>query len=106
MTRAWYGVSSTGNQAGWAIEELAGMHSDSLPAALPPLTEGRYVDDILGEAETADDRDLQIEQSIKCLAKGGFGLKYVAISGETPPEKATTGGQTINCLGLPSFSVE
>jgi hypothetical protein len=100
MTRAWYGVSSTGNQAGWAIEELARMNSDSLPAALSLLTEGRYVDDILGGAKTTTDRDNQIEQSIECLAKGGFGLKYVAKSEESPPEKATADGTSITCLGL------
>jgi hypothetical protein len=76
------------------------MNSDSLPAALSPLTEGRYVDDILGGAETTTDRDKQIDQSVECLAKGGFGLKYVAKSEESPPEKATADGTSITCLGL------
>ena len=48
MTRAWYGVASTGNQAGVALEYLANHFRSIYPEALVPLTEQRYVDDILG----------------------------------------------------------
>jgi hypothetical protein len=67
MTRAWYGVSSTGNQAGIALERLAEESADTLPAALFPLTKGRYVDDGLSGADTTDERQTQ-----ECLATGGF----------------------------------
>jgi hypothetical protein len=100
MTRAWYGVSSTGNQAGIALERLAEESADTLPAALFPLTKGRYVDDGLSGADSIDEREEQIRQTQECLATGGFALKYVAKSGEAPPEKATADGKTVSCLGL------
>jgi hypothetical protein len=106
MTRAWYGVAPTGNQAGWAIEELAQSQEASFPAAVQPLTKERYVDDVLGGAETEADRDLQIQQVIDCLATGGFGLKYIAKSGEATPERATTDGETMSCFGLSWYPAE
>ena len=45
MSRAWYGVSSTGNQAGVALEYLAEQHKEDLPLAHDVLTKCRYVDD-------------------------------------------------------------
>jgi hypothetical protein len=99
MTRAWYGVASTGNQAGWAIEELAITQAEAFPAAFQPLTKERYIDDVLGGVETEVERENQIQQVSECLRTGGFGLKYVAKSGEPPPEEATADNETMSCLG-------
>ena len=71
MTRAWYGVSSTGNQAGVALEMLANQFRTEFPLALAPLTDNRYVDDILGQCSSLAERDEQISQTQQCLAKGG-----------------------------------
>jgi hypothetical protein len=99
MTRAWYGVASTGNQAGVALEFLAKLYESELPAAVRPLTKSRYVDDILSGADSEEERELQIVQTQDCLKRGGFTMKFVAKSGEPPPAKASS-GRSIGCLGL------
>ena len=47
MSRAWYGVSCTGNQAGVALEYLAHQFKEVHPAAYSVLISSRYVDDVL-----------------------------------------------------------
>ena len=100
MTRAWYGVASTGNQAGIALEFLANTLHVEYPAAVGPLTKCRYVDDVISGAHTAKELEEQVRQSQECLARGGFSLKYVVRSGEPPPEKASSDGLTVGCLGM------
>ena len=80
MTRAWYGVVSSGNQAGVALETLAMEHQLELPLALKVLIEDRYVDDVVSGANTPEERQEQIRQTRECLAKGGFTLKFAALS--------------------------
>jgi hypothetical protein len=60
MVRAWYGVSSTGNQAGVTLERLAHLQEGVFPAAVVPLTRDKYVDDIALGADTKSERDIQI----------------------------------------------
>jgi hypothetical protein len=57
MTRAWYGVSSTCNQAGVALERLAKERKVKYPQALDPLTRDKYVDDIASGACTKEARE-------------------------------------------------
>jgi len=100
MTRAWYGVASTGNQAGVAVERLAILQKEQFPAAVDPLTKCRYVDDIVSGAGSSEELESQIEQTEECLKAGGFSLKFVVRSGEPPPEKASADGKTVVCLGI------
>jgi competence transcription factor ComK len=100
MSRAWYGVSSTGNQAGVAIEFLAHQFKEVHPAAHSVLLTSRYVDDILSGAESEEQLEEQIRQTQECLKAGGFTLKYVARSGHKPPPKAAADGVHVGCLGL------
>jgi len=100
MTRAWYGVSSTGNQSGVALERLAESNRSKFPLAYNPLTQDRYVDDIASGADSLEDRMFQIEQTEGCLREGGFSLKFVAKSGSLPPASASSDGRTVGCLGL------
>jgi hypothetical protein len=72
MTRAWYGVSSTGNQAGVALERLALERESMYPLAVAPLTRDKYVDDIASGADTKEEREAQIKQTTECLADAGF----------------------------------
>ena len=100
MQRAWYGVTSTGNQSGVALEELASLLSESHPRAQQPLTADRYVDDIASGADSVEERELQIEETRSCLAAGGFSLKFVAKSGHLPPDGSSSDGKTVSCLGM------
>ena len=67
MSRAWYGVSSTGNQAGVELEYLAEQHKEDLPLAHDVLTKCRYVDDVLSGAKSSKEVDEQISQTTECL---------------------------------------
>ena len=85
MSRAWSGVSSTGNQAGVALEYLADQRKDDLPLAHSVLTRSCYVDDILSGGKSREEVEQQIIQTTECLKAGGFTMKYIAKSGEPPP---------------------
>ena len=100
MSRAWYGVSCTGNQAGVAIERLAHQFKDVHPAAYAVLISSRYVDDVLSGADSEEELEEQIRQTQECLKAGGFTMKYIARSGQKPPPKASVDGVHVGCLGL------
>ena len=100
MTRAWYGVSSTGNQAAVALKRLAELGKTEYPLAFDLLTRDIYVDDVAGGADSDEAREKQIEQTESVLGSGGFSLKFVARSGHPPPEGSSSDGQTVGCLGL------
>ena len=99
MTRAWYGMTNVGNQAGSAVTRLTTDHGVEFPQAITPLTKRRFVDDVMSGSNTKDERELQIEHSRQVLAKGGFSLKYVIRSGESPDAKASPDGVNVKLLG-------
>ena len=78
MTRAWYGISNTGGQAGATITKLISMAKD------------RFVDDLLGGSETREDVDKQIQGTTNILGRGGFSLKFSVHSGMKPCNKASS----------------
>ena len=100
MSRAWYGVSCTGNQAGVALENLAHYFKDIHPAAFSVLISSRYVDDVLSGADSEEELEEQIRQTQECLKAGGFTMKYIARSGQKPPPTASADGVHVGCLGL------
>ena len=62
MQRTWYGVTPTGNQAGYALELLVDTMKDEYPTAVKPLTSHRYVDDVISGAADPETRELQRTQ--------------------------------------------
>ena len=106
MLRAWYGVTPTGSQAGYALDQLAELGAEEYPEAKQAIQRDRYVDDISSGASTEKERDIQILQVQKLLEKGGFSLKYVIKSGETPDPKATEDGITTKMLGYKWSTVQ
>jgi hypothetical protein len=106
MTSAWYGVSSTGNQANVAVDRLWELYADELPKAVNPLSKDRYMDDVDSGADTREEVEEQISQVTDCLRRGGFATKFVAHSGEAPPEKATVDGVSVGVLGMKWFTEE
>ena len=71
MTRAWYGISSTGGQAGAAIIKLINMAEEKDKGAVETLEKDRFVDDLLGGDETRDGVNLQVDGTTAILGKGG-----------------------------------
>ncbi len=100
MTAAWYGVSSTGNQANVAVDRLWMANQHELPEAAGPLGPDRYMDDVDSGADTREQVDVQVEQVRECLSRGGFKPKFVAYSGEPPSEAASADGRTVGVLGM------
>ena len=82
MVVAWYGVSPSSNQALYALEMLATLKQDKYPLAFFILTVLTYVDDVLGGADSIEEREQQIAEVTEVLASGGFSLKYVLRSGD------------------------
>ena len=99
MTVAWYGVTSTANQSGFALTELAELTKDDFPHAHDILTKNRYVDDVIGGSNSLEEVDTQVVQVKATLAAGGFQTKYIVRSGEPPEESASSDGSSIKVLG-------
>ena len=99
MLRAWYGVISTGNQAGYALDQLAELGKHEFSAAKSCLDRNRYVDDIMAGHNTLEGREQQISQVQELLSRAGFSLKYIVKSGENPSDKASTDGESVKLLG-------
>jgi len=104
MTSAWYGVSSTGNQASVAVDRLWESHAEEFPEAVVPLSRDRYMDDVTAGGETKAEVDIQVKQVESVLSEGGFSMKFVAHSGLPPPEKATVDGESVGVLGIKWFT--
>ena len=99
MTVAWYGVTSTGNQAAVALNRLTETLIDKYPRARKVIASDLYVDDIMSGDNCKDILGEQITQTVDCLAQGGFALKFVVKSGEPPAEEAGTTEPTLRVLG-------
>ena len=99
MVRAWYGIVSTGGQAGFALDKLTEMFAEEFPKAYKPLHDIRYVDDLLSGDDTMAGRDEQIQAGEEVLKRGGFSLKFVVKSGEKPSEKASSDRESLKLLG-------
>jgi hypothetical protein len=57
------------------------------------------MDDVDSGAASREEADEQVRQVGLCLAKGGFKPKFVAHSGECPPEAASVDGVNVSVLG-------
>jgi len=99
MVRAWYGVTPTGAQAGYALDSLAKMSEQENPEGSECILNNRYVDDIPSGAGSVRERETQINQVQQILKRGGFSLKYIVRSGEDPDPSATTDGTSTKMLG-------
>jgi len=99
MVRAWYGIVSTGGQAGFALDRLTELLAEKFPDAYKTLRNNRYVDDIISGANSRTLRDIQIKAVEEVLKRGGFSLKFIVKSGEKPSEKASPDGDSMKLLG-------
>ena len=100
MMVAWYGVTSSCNQSGIALEKLSSHYEQDFPLALPIIFKDRYVDDILTGHNDKEKVRNQIHDVREAIAKGGFPLKFIVQSGEKPCSEASADGETVKALGL------
>ena len=87
MTRAWYGISSTGGQAGAAILKLVDFAKEEDMEAVETLEKDRFVDDLLGGEETREGVNKQVDGIVRMLSREGFNLKFVVNSGVNPARR-------------------
>ena len=99
MTRAWYGVLSSGNQSGFALYDIAVKQQDERPEAVEVVRDDTYVDDTVSGAFTQEEVNTQVNNTRISLSKGGFHFKYVAHSGCPPPEFSSSDGVSLSVLG-------
>ena len=100
MSRAWYGVISSGGQSGNGMVQACELQPEK-PLALDVVRNDTYVDDTLSGAMTKEDVLLQISDTESALAAAGFHFKYIVHSGTSPPECATSDadGVIVSLLG-------
>ena len=99
MMVAWYGVSSTGNQAAVALNRLTHLLQDKFPLVKQIIETDLYVDDIMTGSNSKTKTEQQITQTTTCLASGGFSLKYIVKSGAPPTEETGSTDSAIRVLG-------
>jgi len=99
MLRAWYGISSTCSQAGTALRRLGSDHLKSHPLGAQVLLDRIFVDDSLSGCNSDLERQTQVDQLNEILSSAGMSLKYVAFSGQPPPEAASSDGVSMTVLG-------
>ena len=67
MTPVWYGISSTGGQAGAAIIKLIGMAGTEDLNVVETLEKDRFVDYLLGGNEPSEGVKLQVKETTSIL---------------------------------------
>jgi len=95
-----YGIKSSGNQAERGLRETAKIFKDQQPDVHRVITEDVYVDDCLsGEKSTSETKKLSdnVEQII---ARGGYTLKGITMSGQKPHQSLSNDGVTISVAGM------
>ena len=99
LTRAWYGITSTGNQSAEALSQVVNSVKDVFPKAQKVIDTSLYVDDALSGSNNEEDMNNEIDQVSSALETGGFRFKFICKSGKPPPQEASADGKSIKILG-------
>ncbi|XP_065172745.1 uncharacterized protein, partial [Atheta coriaria] len=112
LTTNTYGLACAAFLALRAFQQLLIDDDNKYPLALPALTWGRYVDDIVGGADTVDEAKAQIAQIIDLSMAGGFPIQkwnsnHPDVLSDVPPAKRLEAlfkpmheNYTVHALGL------
>ena len=95
-----YGVRSSGNQAEYALREVAKLASNQFPEASEIVHNDMYVDDCIS-GDLSNKLTIQRTQELETVSNGGgFMLKGVVISGEDPPTSMSEDGSSVFVAGM------
>ena len=98
-----YGVTSSGNQAEFALRETARMQEAQYPEAAKALIKDTYMDDILTGADDTKAAE-KLTSDIDAVAlKGVFSTKGYTISGRPPLPSLSKDGISVMALGSKWF---
>ncbi|XP_018360741.1 PREDICTED: uncharacterized protein LOC108759682 [Trachymyrmex cornetzi] len=83
LTTVTYGMACAPFLALRAISQLIIDEGNQFPLAVPTLTQGRYVDDLFGGADTVEEAQVIVQQIHQLCTAGGFHLqKWTSNSSE------------------------
>lgn len=75
LTTVTYGLNCAPFLVLRTIQQLIEDEGHRFPLSIPPLTKGRYVDNIFGGAETVHEAQIIIQQLTQITTAGGFSLQ-------------------------------
>ena len=101
-----YGVRSSGNQAEYALRELADLMMDQYPDAALAIKELTYMDDTAAGTMEDGKIDSLASDIDGLLAAGGFCTKGFTISGRKPSPLLSKDGVSVSVLGSKWLSEE
>ena len=92
MTTIMYGLKCAGNQCTSALREVADEFKDECPRANRILHKSTFMDDSGFGSNSKEDLNEIINEIKTVLPRGGFQIKAVNLSGETPHESTSSDG--------------
>ena len=101
-----YGVKSSGNQAEYALRQVAKMSQSEFPEVYNIVHKEIYVDDCLTGEINHQQAHIRSDQLENVINRGGFQVKGVAFSGEEPPSSLSDDKETIFVAGMKWFVKE
>ena len=104
---AIYGIRPSGNVAEYGLRKTAELTKSIYPKAYNVVMKDIYVDDCLSGCNTPKERSETTDQLSCALAKGGFKLKGITLSGSDPPENLANDDKiSVNTGGVTFFPKE
>ena len=94
-----YGLRPSGNQAEYALRQLAKLFGIEFPEICRIIHEDTYMDDCISGASSHTEVERCVEDLETVLNKGSFALKGIAKSGESPPAKLSLDGVHVGVGG-------
>jgi len=101
-----YGVKSSGNQAEYALRQVADLSKSEFPRINEIVHKDVYVDDCLTGESNRQEAHHRSDELEVVLNRGGFQVKGVAFSGEEPPSSLSEDNKTIFVAGMKWFVKE
>lgn len=95
-----YGVKPSGNQAEFALREVAKLKSHEYPEVSDILHKDVYVDDCITGEESMKQAIVRSQQIEHVVNQGGFQLKGITLSGTTPDESLSDDTESIVVAGF------
>ena len=95
-----YGVKPSGNQAEFALREVAKLNAEKYPEVSEILHQDVYVDDCITGEESVEKAIIRSKEIEHVVNQGGFQLKGITISGKIPEESLSDDHSSISVAGF------
>ena len=95
-----YGVKCSGNQAECGLRKTAIASEKEFPDVHRIIMKDLYVDDCISGENSIEEAKQRSDELEMVLAKGGFSLKGITMSGNHPSKELSINGTTISIAGM------